>query len=65
MGQFVWDEKHTRAFNEMKAIISAEAMSAYPDLNIPFEIYTDASDYQLGAAVIQNGKPVAYVGQRN
>ena len=59
-GKFVWDDKHNRAFNEMKAIIAAEAMSTYPDLNLPFEIYTDASDYQLGAAIIQNGKPIAY-----
>ena len=31
--KFVWDDKHNRAFNEMKAIIAAEAMSTYPDLH--------------------------------
>jgi hypothetical protein len=44
----------------MKAIIAAETMLAYPDHNKPFEVYTDASDYQMGAAIIQEGRPVAY-----
>ena len=44
----------------MKVIVSANAMNAYPDYSIPFHVYTDASDFQLGAAIIQKDKPIAY-----
>jgi len=44
----------------MKAILAADAMNTYPDLNIPFDIYTDSSVYQLGAAILQNGRSLAY-----
>ena len=40
--------------------MTADCLNAYPDYNNPFKIYTDASNYQLGAAIIQEGQPIAY-----
>ena len=57
---FRWNDECTNAFKQMKAPIASDALLAYPDHNKPFHIETDASDFQLGAIIKQDNRPVAY-----
>jgi hypothetical protein len=48
----------------MKKIMARETILAYPNFEIPFKIHTDASAYQLGACISQNGKPIAFYSRK-
>jgi RNase H-like domain found in reverse transcriptase len=62
--KFDWTPTCDRAFNEIKALLSEDALLRYPDPNLPFHIYTDASDLQLGSVIHQNDAPVAYFSRK-
>ena len=49
------------AFIQVKQMISQEVFLTYPDWTTPFYVHTDASDKQLGAAISQNNKPIAFL----
>ena len=63
-GQFQWTPECQQAFAQVKAMLAKDVFIRYPDANKPFHVYTDASDTQLGAVIMQEGKPVAYFSRK-
>jgi len=43
---------------------SKSTLLAYPDFSKKFVIHTDASHMQLGAVILQDGKPIAFYSQK-
>ena len=61
---FQWMPVHQKAFEQMKALISTDALLMYPGPTMPYDVESDASDYQLGSVIKQNNRPVAYFSRK-
>ena len=59
-GTFVWTAIHQQAFDAMKALMVDNVLLCNPNHNLPFNICTDASDYQFGSDILQQDIPVAF-----
>jgi len=59
-----WTEEEQKAFEDMKKAISKEVLLSFPDFNEMFEVYTDASKVQLGAVIMQKGRPLAFYSRK-
>ena len=61
---FKWGEKEQQSFEEIKRVISKETLLTFPDFTKEFHVYTDASKIQLGAVIMQEGKPLAFYSRK-
>ena len=59
-----WGKEQQKAFDDMKKTIGKETLLNFPDLNKTFHIYTDTSDYQLSAVIMQDNKLLAFYSRK-
>jgi hypothetical protein len=60
---FEWNEQATAAFQSLKLAMTSTPVLGLPDFNLPFVIETDACDSGVGAVLMQNGHPIAYMSK--
>lgn len=58
---FIWTSVHDSAFSALKTALSSAPVLALPDFSLPFHIETDASGIGVGAVLMQNGHPLAFL----
>ncbi|XP_029656885.1 uncharacterized protein K02A2.6-like [Octopus sinensis] len=61
--EFDWCASHTQDFKAIKKLISKETTLQYYDRRKPVTLQVDASMRGVGAALIQEGKPIAYASK--
>ena len=58
--KFAWGRFQQQTFDDLKQRLCSAPVLSLPDLQQPFEIETDASDYVVGVILTQHDHPVAY-----
>ena len=50
---FHWNDECQQAFDRLKTLLTTSPITAFPDFNLHFRLYTDASTAGLGAILVQ------------
>ena len=61
--EWTWDSVHDKAFEEIKRVLTQAPVLAYFDSTKELSIQCDASGQGLGAALRQEGRPLAYASR--
>ena len=59
-----WTEEHEKAMKTVKELVSDDVKLRYYDKEKPLVLQCDASDFGLGACIMQEGAPIAFASRR-
>eukprot|EP00794_Sanderia_malayensis_P005823 gene5823-6520_t len=62
---YVWSDDCEKAFNDLKNKLLSEPVLKFPDLEEPFELQVDASNYAVGETDAQNSQYAYDIGDNN
>nr|GFB27918.1 uncharacterized protein [Tanacetum cinerariifolium] len=57
---WIWDEECQATFESLKKAVMEEPVLRLPDVTMPFELHTDASDFAIGGVLMQDGHPITF-----
>ncbi|KAL2227992.1 UNVERIFIED_CONTAM: Retrovirus-related Pol polyprotein from transposon 17.6, partial [Sesamum indicum] len=60
---FLWNPKARLTFNRLKKVITGALVFALPDFSQPFVVETVACRRGMGAALMQEGRSIAYLSK--
>jgi hypothetical protein len=60
---FVWTEVQEQAFSALKQALTSAPVLAMPNFSKPFVIETDTSGTAIGAVLMQQGHPLAFLSK--
>ncbi|KAL0361047.1 UNVERIFIED_CONTAM: Retrovirus-related Pol polyprotein from transposon.6 [Sesamum radiatum] len=60
---FKWNPKAEAAFENLKRVMTEAPVLALPNFSKPFIVETDACGKGIGAVLMQEGKPIAYLSK--
>jgi hypothetical protein len=58
--KLVWGMSQQKEFDDLKKLLCSTPLISLPDLQQPFEIEIDASDYVVGTVIAQHDHHVSY-----
>ena len=58
-----WGQEQSKSFTTLKELVSETPVLQYFDISKPTKISVDASSNGLGAALLQDDKPIAYASK--
>ena len=66
---FQWNDQRQRDFDKLKDSLSSETVMAYPQVNQPYKLYTDACEYAVGGILVQEDsegieRPIHYLSHQ-